>query len=362
MDKDVTRLVKGCLHCLITRTGETVPRPLVHALHGERPNEVLHLDFLYMGPSSDNKLYIFIVRDDHSSYVWLFATEAANAEEVANYLTTWVSSFGGMEWIVTDQGSHIKNQLIAELSSQFHVQHHFTTAYSPWANGTVERVCREVLRACKALCSEWKLAPRDWPAVVESVQSVLNQSPLRRLGLRDKNKKDVYRTPLEVFTGQLPGRPLLRALPFEKYKNAQTEDIARAAQLMHIDALQSSLEVFHKEVKLEATKSRKRMIDRHNRQTKVQAVNFQVGDFVLVRRATKKGHKLEFRWTGPRHIVFVKSYLVFTVENLLTSKREAIHARRLLLYRADMDGKAIDDKLIRAAEHTEAAYEDARSL
>ena len=82
-------------------------------------------------------------------------------------LIHWIGSFGTMEWFVSDQGSHFKNQLIDELTSELRVHHHFTTAYSPWANGSVERVCREVLRATKALCSEWKLAPRDWPAVTE---------------------------------------------------------------------------------------------------------------------------------------------------------------------------------------------------
>ena len=42
----------------------------------------------------------------------------------------------------------------------------------------MERVCHAVLRACKALLSEWKLAPKDYPAVSECVESVLNQALL----------------------------------------------------------------------------------------------------------------------------------------------------------------------------------------
>ena len=114
--------------------------------------------------------------------------------------------------------SHFKNQLIAELNTELNSKHHFTTAYSPWANGTVERVCKEILRACRVLCSEWKLAPKDWPATTESLQSVLNHAPLRRLGLRNKEIPGVYRCALEVFTGHLPDRPLMRALPMTTYK------------------------------------------------------------------------------------------------------------------------------------------------
>ena len=184
LENDVRELVKGCLHCIISRTGEIIPRPLAHALHGANPNEVVDLDLLYMGISSDGKTFVLIVRDDLSSYTWLFPAEGATSEAAAEALTTWIASFGATEWLVSDQGSHFKNKLVRELAEELHSRHHFTTAYSPWANGSVERVCRELLRACRALCSEWKLAPKDWSAVIESVQSILNHAHLKRLGLR----------------------------------------------------------------------------------------------------------------------------------------------------------------------------------
>lgn len=200
MDQDVEQLVKGCIHCLLVRSGDIVPRPLAHALHGDRPNEVNQFDFLCMGKSNDGKCYVLLIPDIHSGYVWLWPTVSTTSEEPVDALIRWIGSFGTMEWFVSDQGSHFKNQLVAQLTSELRVHHHFTTDYSPWANGSVERVCREVLRAAKALCSEWKLAPRDWPEVTECVQSVLNHAPLRRLGLHGRNVSGVYRTPAEVFT------------------------------------------------------------------------------------------------------------------------------------------------------------------
>lgn len=223
-------------------------------------------------------------------------------------------------------------------------------------------MCREVLRACRALCSEWKLAPQDWPAVTECAQSVLNQAPLKRLGLRNKNQPGVHRTPLEVYTGHVPTRPLLSALPLERNKNLPSLDEVRARQLVNIDLMQAALEDMHRDVKLRAEKSRQRKVDEHNRKTNVRPVNFNEGDFVLVRRAVTKGHKLQFIWTGPRRIVSVHSDLVYEVEDLLDSKRSTVHARRLQLYRADMDGKAVNPKLQRAAEHAEATFQDAKAL
>jgi len=83
---------------------------------------------------------------------------------------------------------------------------------------------------------------------------------------------------------------------------------------------------------------------------------------VLVRCAQNKGHRLKFQWTGPRRVITVKSDLVFEVENLADGKRETVHARRLQLYRADLDGEEVDPNLQRAAEDTEAVYQGAREL
>ena len=48
MDRDVERFVSQCGHCIFTRSGALIPRPLATELQGTKPHEVLHMDFLYM--------------------------------------------------------------------------------------------------------------------------------------------------------------------------------------------------------------------------------------------------------------------------------------------------------------------------
>ena len=307
IDKDVTALVRGCLHCIVTRRGDIAPRPLGTALHAGRPNEVLHMDYLYMGKGTGGKKYLLLIRDDLSSYVWLWPTVSCTAEATAEALGVWIGCFGSMEWLVTDQGTHFKNELIAELTNEARAKHHFVTAYCPWAIGSIERVCREVLRACKALISEWGLSVKDWPNVTECVQSVLNHAPLVRLGLRDPKVKGVYRTPLESFTGHRPVRPLLRAMPISTYPEAVSSEELTVRRVVAIETLQQAGESMHRELQGLTSASRRRKTIAHNKQTGVQAVNFEVGDFVLVRRANKAGHKLQFTWQGPRRIKASKS-------------------------------------------------------
>lgn len=171
------------------------------------------------------------------------------------------------------------------------------------------------------------------------------------MGLRDRSQPGVHGTLLEVYNGHEPTRTLLSALPYERYKNLWGLDEVRARQLVKIDVTQAALEDMHRDVKQRAESSRKRNVEEHNRKNNVKPVNLHEGDFVLVRRAVSKGHKLQFIWTGLRRIVSVKSDLLYEVKDLLDSKRAMVHARRLQLYRADMDGKALNPKLQWAAEH-----------
>ena len=361
LQHDVDVLVHGCIHCLISSTGETIPRPLASQLHGSRPNEVVHLDFLYMGPSSTGDLYLLLLKEDFLSFVWLFPFASATAETGVEALSSWVATFGCMDYVISDQGAHFKNRLLAGLVSELHANHHFTTPYSPWANGTIERVCREVLRASRALLSELGLAAQDWPSVVEIVQSVVNHSSLRRLGPR-KDDPGVFRCPLEVLTACKPKRPLLRSLPISPSQKVVSLEQARAQQFMKIESLQSAIEGMHRDVEQRVTSARKKAIERHKQRTNVQAFGFQTGDFVLVRKAQKKGHKLSFLWKDPRLVLEETSHCVYEVKNLVSGKNETVQARRLRMYRADMIGKRVEDELLRIAAHTEASYQQAESI
>lgn len=359
---DIDVFGKSCIHCIVTRSGEIIPRPLGSALHASRPNEVIHMDFLFMGDSGPyNPKYTLILKDDFSSYVWLWPSECATGANAADALSTWISSFGQIDWLVTDQGSHFSNELMRGLTKDLHTKHHFTTAYCPWANGTVERVCREVIRASRALLSEMRLPPKDWPAVLEAVQCVINQAPLKRLGFRT-NEPSVYRTPLEVFTGHLPGRPLIRALPVHKYQHASSLDLVKAEQLMKLDELQSAFLEMHKDVSERIDQSRKKQREIHSAKTNVHPVQFHVGDFVLIKSSRGTQHKLQPKWIGPRRIVSCESPMVFTVQNIITKETEKCHARRMIHYMSKREGTEVNEKLLSYAQFAEENYQVVKAI
>lgn len=127
LDQDVDKFTNECFHCVVSRSGECVPRPLTSALHARRPNEVVHIDFLNIGEESQGIFkYILLIR----SLVWLWRTASAKGDAAVYALTRWIATFGVMDWIVTDQGPQFTCHLFKEITSELKVNQHLTRAYS----------------------------------------------------------------------------------------------------------------------------------------------------------------------------------------------------------------------------------------
>jgi transposase InsO family protein len=156
-----------------------------------------------MGPSVDDVKYVLIVKDDYSNYVWLKQCKNADAYSSAAVLIECFAAFGVAQKWVSDQGSHFKNKVMTDIQKQLGTNHHFTTAYSPWADGTVKAVCRQTIRAARAMLSEMHLATQEWPCVLPAIQAVLNTSP---------SSHRAGQTPLTAFTGHARDTPLSLAI------------------------------------------------------------------------------------------------------------------------------------------------------
>ena len=57
------------------------------------------------------------------------------------------------------------------------------TAYSPWANGMVEVMNRQLLKAMRSLLSERRLSIDSWPTLLPLSQLSYNRPPSSRLGV-----------------------------------------------------------------------------------------------------------------------------------------------------------------------------------
>lgn len=61
-----------------------MPRPPGVTVFGTRPNDLLQFDYLDLGKSTSGNRYVFMMREDHNGYTWLYPTPFTSAEEAAH--------------------------------------------------------------------------------------------------------------------------------------------------------------------------------------------------------------------------------------------------------------------------------------
>ena len=325
MREDLKKFMNECLHCLAVGGPYKTPRPLGEAIHASKPNEVLHMDWLYMEGLAKNEegvQYIHVLLDDASRYIQLTTANQPTAQASADSILAWAANFTLPRVWVSDGASHYVNEVLKELSERTSTTHHVTVAYSPWANGTVESMMSQILKVFRVLLSEWRMPTEHWPMLVPIVQSALNVAPSARLG---------GRAPLEVFTGIKGNRPL---------------DFLMQQDMQQVNTLAEVNKEFIKEFKLLAQRRNElhaysaevakglqdKARERINKQRRNKYPNFIKGDFVLVASITKARKKLKARWQGPKRITSVLSGWVFETEDILNGKKELVHASRIKFF------------------------------
>lgn len=167
---------------------------------------------------------------------------------------------------------------------------------------------RKKLKEMSEMFVELRLGPKDWIMILPVVTEALNESSMNGLG---KIKYGIDRCPLEFITGIAPKRPILKTLSNENdHKNFKQIIHTRAQQVVDIEYIQAALNDMHLEVVRNLRTRREKAIETHIKAKNIIEPKFDVGDFVLVRRTQDPGHKMSFKWYGPRLIVETHGSLV----------------------------------------------------
>ncbi|KAH9073144.1 hypothetical protein Ae201684P_014961 [Aphanomyces euteiches] len=233
------KFIAACLLCPHVKGGRVLHRPYASRWHATKPNEGIHFDYLYMGPSKSGPKYILVLKDDLSHYCELVACDAPTSQVCVDALAAWWSRHSmPLVWI-SDQGSHFKNSVMKGLAHKFKVEHEFTLAYCPWRNGTVERLNRDILQVMRVLLLEYKLADHKWDYLLPAVQANLNETPVASLA----NK-----SPLEVFQGREPSTVMDLILDEDRQTVDANVDWSKDNIKETLLKLQESMNELHKEI------------------------------------------------------------------------------------------------------------------
>ncbi|GMF64573.1 unnamed protein product [Phytophthora lilii] len=284
-------------------------------------NEVLHFDFLFMGESYGDTQYVLVLKDELTHYCELIACDAPTSSVTAAAILDWAKRFGLPAMWVSDNGTHFKNKLMDNLRDRVKALHTFVPVYTPWVNGTIERINRDILQVMRALLLEHQLDTKSWEHLLPLVQANLNQTPVNSLG---------GKAPVELFTAlKVPTQLDTVLLPRSMQDKDELMQINMETVSDDLKALRESLQAMHQEVV--GRKVKTRLYQKMAKEGKLE--NFSVGDYVLWSRVDERlrGNKLMARWVGPYRVTEAREYS-FIVEHLLTGDKFEVHGSRLKFY------------------------------
>lgn len=349
LEADVQTFVRQCILCVKTRGGRMVPRPLGRQLEGQRPDEVIHMDYISLSKmqradgteaEGGEDKGLLVIKDAFSLLVTLTPAAEFTAEQTEEAVLHWCALLGVPQIMVSDGGSHFDNTLVKAMVKRLRAEHHITTAYSPWANGAIERTNRTIIALFRPLLAETQMSYDNWLPLVPLVQATINQLPsdTRLGGLTPTQVHMSYETPrpLDTVSGRFVregGQVVMLSAETVRQRYLEAGEALRASWL----AVRSERE-------------RRHLANERQRNSTAQSVDFAIGDFVLAYAAVPR-NKLRVKWLGPYHVTDTLNERVFEVKDISSKKRYVMHAQRLKLY-CDASLNCTEDL------RNQAAYDD----
>jgi RNase H-like domain found in reverse transcriptase/Integrase zinc binding domain/Integrase core domain len=316
---DVKQFIMDCILCRCAKGVQPTRTHLGIQYRPKRPNQMLHFDFYYVGPSNMNFQYLLVLRDGFSRFILLVPSVTADAEAAVNGILDWIALFGVPSNFFSDQGPHFRNQVMRHLVKQLNVIHDFSTPYCAWANGLVERVLRDIKALLGLMCVETRTDRQNWPKLVRNVQMAINNRPSQSLD---------GEAPVKVHTGI----DAHNALDFYVDKNEFIPLTWTVKIVEYLARLQETLDQVHKRV-YEATEK----VTLQARTKALGLFQYEIGDYVLYCSVDRKSQmgKLFFQWTGPYQIIDMKSSYIFHIQDLVQKKIIVAHVDRLSFFSTD---------------------------
>ncbi|CAF4378294.1 unnamed protein product, partial [Rotaria sp. Silwood2] len=142
MKQSISKYIQSCLPCQqynINRSkkpGQLYPIPVP-----EGPYQLIGID--YCGPfkkTPSGNLYVLCITDYFTRWVTAIALPDCSAQTTAQALfKEYICRYGVPKSILSDQGTHFKNQLMEAMAKLIGYNHIFSSVYHPQTNGMVER-------------------------------------------------------------------------------------------------------------------------------------------------------------------------------------------------------------------------------
>ena len=162
--KDTYEYVHRCDECQRFKHPQKADFNTLNPVVAWQPFEKWGIDFIGpISPASNLNRYIITATDYATKWVEAKACVNADVRSTAKFLyENVISRFGCPLEIISDQGSHFLNEVIAHLLGEFMVTHRKSSPYYPRCNGQAEStnkvLCAVLTKIIAASRSDWSTA------------------------------------------------------------------------------------------------------------------------------------------------------------------------------------------------------------
>jgi hypothetical protein len=282
MYEDIREYIKTCDAC--QRRGKASDNQRLHPIPVYTPFYQIGIDFV--GPLPQTNLgnkYIIVAMDYLTKWPEARAVPRATAEETTKFIyEEIICRHGCPQKILTDRGTHFKNQLVENLMQKFEIQHLLSTPYHPQTNGLVERFNRTLCESLAKLSKQ----KEDWDQYVAPTL----------FAYRSATQSTTKMTPFMLTYG----REARLSSDITAEDGKQGEEVMYDRLQTIINHLPIVRETARQQIQIQQQKQK----DRHDQHLKKE-VKFQIGEKVLLYDAKKEKQwtgKFDDKWKGPYYI------------------------------------------------------------
>jgi hypothetical protein len=277
MYEDIRQYVKTCDSC--QHRGKKRTKEPLHPLSIERPFQRIGIDVVGPLPITERQNRYIVVATDYLTK-WPEAKVLSEASDifVAHFIyEEIICRHGCPEIILSDWGTHFRNQLIDNLLEKFEIQHYLSTPYHPQTNGLVERFNRTL---CESLAK-----------TVQDVQDWDQHIPSVLFAYRTARQTTTKITPFYLTYGREAKLPIY----FQETPEKDFTILDCIVQLI------DNLPFIREQTRKQIQKVQQKQKEYHDQQID-HVTNFNIGDKVLMYNAAKEKQwsvKLNEKWKGP---------------------------------------------------------------
>ena len=257
----------------------------------------------YCGPFKQTpreNQYVLVITDYFTRYVTAIALPNCTANTTAQTLfNEYFCKYGIPAVILSDQGSHFRNQLMQGIQQLIGYNHIYSTAYHPQTNGMVERFNSTFVPQISKLQDSEQ---NNWDEYLQAVVFAYNT------GIHKTTKFSPY----ELVYGRLPRLPI----------NLRPHQISLSKPIDYLEQLKKTLRIFHQashrniilQQEINKTTYDKNRLDPH----------YKIGDKVLTRIPILRG-KLDPRYSPIPKLIVQTLHPIYIVQDEKTHITSQVH-------------------------------------